>query len=100
MRKKIYFCQVTIVELKKRGKTVNEGDSFKMKLPTKSLTIEEFLANSDDMMYIVRNLYGKGKIEDNTKHFLDNYRIKSVIMLKEIGETIDLKEEDKEDDWV
>lgn len=100
MGKIIFYSQVSVSELAKRGKTVIVKETVIVKMPTTSSSINEVLANEEDMTYLARNFFHKGSSKDIVKQFLDNYRINSITSIKELGTTAFNDKIKEEDEWV
>lgn len=98
MAKTIFYSQVSVSELVKRGKTTTVKETVMVKLPTTSTNVNEVLANEEDLCYLARMFYPKGSSKDIVKQFMDNFRVNSIIALKELGTTA--YNEKEEDEWV
>ena len=84
--KPIYFNNVTVCEIIKRGKTIIEKELFSMETPSTSTTVQEFLDNDVDMSFIASRCIGKGMITaEKIVHFKQNFRIKRIDVGKILG---------------
>ena len=84
--KPIYYNNVTVCEITKRGNTITEKELFSMETPSTSTTIQEFLDNDVDMSFITSRCVGKGmRTAEKIVYFKQNFRIKRIDVGKILG---------------
>ena len=85
--KPIYFNNVTVCEVTKRGKTVTEKELFSMETPTTSTTIKEFMDSDADLSFVASRYVGKSGLRttEKVKLFRENFRVTRIDVGKIIG---------------
>lgn len=74
--KPIYFSNVTVVSLTKKGKTVTEKPFLSIEMPTTCETAKDFMSNDLDILYIAKRCAIKGmRSDEKLKYFKENFKV-------------------------
>lgn len=87
MSKPIYYCNVTVVKITKRGKTIVKREPISFTLPMVVTDIEKLDEKTFEMQCIARKIFVKGSTEDTLSDFKKNYIIEKIERIKQVGVT-------------
>ena len=89
--KPIYYNNVTVALLTKRGKTVTEKEVFSIEMPTVCTTIPQMNEDLGDLGHIANRLFKGMRIDEKIKLFKENYKIIRIDIGNIIGYTSEIQ---------
>ena len=96
MKKPINFSEVVVEEFTQRGKTITIQNETTFRMPLLTTIIADLTEDDFGMRAIARKFFPKASHAELMNTFNANHRIKSITVIKQIGETY----ESIDDEWL
>lgn len=107
MGKPIFFCEIYVSEIARRGKRETVVGSYRFKAPLIHTDPKSKPDNPGFYRTLIRMIFKKNSGSITSEQFIEKFRVEKIIKLKQIGNVADIPEydgisdvNDDDDEWL